>query len=136
MKLEKALSPHYTRHWLMIWAIVVMVAMTMLYHHDSNTDGKISRQLQWFWLQDMPPLTPSLRIVFYAGMHAYAFNLKVRDKGDRVIGLLVIAMTSSYPRPPFGDSPLQAPLLWNFTIREVGDMFIACSFCPIMICII
>ena len=50
-----------------------------------------------FWHYDLPPLPPSLRILGYTG-------------------ILLIALVSYISRPPFGDSPVQAPELYRFTL--------------------
>ena len=50
-----------------------------------------------FWLHDLPPLTPLTRILTYSGV-------------------LLISLASFISRPPFGDSPLQAPQLYAFTL--------------------
>ena len=50
-----------------------------------------------FWHYDLPPFPPSLRILGYSGV-------------------LLIALISYISRPPFGDSPVQAPELYRFTL--------------------
>ena len=54
-------------------------------------------RLLHFWHYDLPPLPPSLRIIAYTG-------------------ILTIALISYISRPPFGDSPIQAPQLYRFTL--------------------
>ena len=52
-----------------------------------------------FWLHDLPPLHPSIRILAYSGT-------------------LLISLISYVSRPPFGDSPLQAPELFHYTLSS------------------
>ena len=66
----------------------LLVLLSTPHHHS---------QLTTFWLHDLPPLTPLLRILTYTGV-------------------LLISLSSFISRPPFGDSPLQAPELFAFTL--------------------
>ena len=54
-------------------------------------------QLLHFFITDLPPLHGSIRILAYSGV-------------------LLISLTSFISRPPFGDSPLQAPELFRYTL--------------------
>lgn len=64
---------------------------------DVNSVSPLHRYLVDFWLCDLPPIHGVVRIYLY-------------------LGLLLTALSSIWARPPLGDSPLQAPQLFNFTL--------------------
>jgi len=65
--------------------------------HLTESRPSWQHALTHFWLEDLPPMTGSMRIFFYSA-------------------LLITAYTSSWARPHLGDSPLQAPELKRYTL--------------------
>ena len=82
----------HTRLFLSITGSLLVTGLLFLLTPPSS-----HLSLLHFWLYDLPPLTPSIRILAYSGV-------------------LAISLTSYISRPPFGDSPLQAPELFAYTL--------------------
>ncbi|CAF2152082.1 unnamed protein product [Rotaria magnacalcarata] len=69
----------------------------------SNHSDDFNQKLVAFWCDDLPPMNDGLRILFYGG-------------------LLLIAVFAPVVRPHLGDSPLQAPELYSYTLPEFFTM--------------
>lgn len=78
-------------------SLALAVSITGAAYVMTSVTGK--HTLVHWWLEDGPPLHGTMRIVLYTG-------------------LLLTALLSHYARPPFGDSPLQAPELWAYTYPQ------------------
>ena len=82
-----------------VLSLAVAALITALAHSRWHSDSHAMASLQRFWLQDLPPMTGIARIYIYAG-------------------LLATALLSKYARPHLGDSPLQAPELFAYTLPQ------------------
>jgi hypothetical protein len=70
-----------------------------LYLAVTNATPKVREYLVWFWMEDLPRLGGVQRIYIY-------------------LGLFLTAWFSTYARPHLGDSPLQAPELYAYTLPK------------------
>jgi len=80
-----------------VLSLAVGCLVTLLSWTRWRSSPEAMDALASFWLADLPPLTGVTRIYIYAG-------------------LLVTALTSFWARPHLGDSPLQAPELFAYTL--------------------
>ena len=78
-------------------SIVVSALVTGLAWRVWGADAGAQSTLLRFWLEDLPPMHGSMRIYIYSA-------------------LLLTALLSHYARPHLGDSPLQAPELFAYTL--------------------
>lgn len=75
------------------------VAACGLYLAVTNATPKVRSYLVWFWLDDLPSLGGVQRVYIY-------------------LGLFLTAWLSPHARPHLGDSPLQAPELFAYTLPK------------------
>jgi hypothetical protein len=79
--------------------IIVSLALWAHCYAISMIFNEFNRKFITFWCDDVHPMNDMLRIIFYTGM-------------------LFIALISPRVRPHVGDSPLQAPELYAYTLPE------------------
>ena len=80
-------------------SLLVGVVGAMVAFQRWGSSVAAQRALLDFWVNDLAPLTGAMRIYIYTT-------------------LLMTAMLSHYARPHLGDSPLQAPELYGYTLPQ------------------
>eukprot|EP01125_Pyxidicula_operculata_P010282 TRINITY_DN3388_c0_g2_i1.p1 TRINITY_DN3388_c0_g2~~TRINITY_DN3388_c0_g2_i1.p1 ORF type:complete len:577 (+),score=83.03 TRINITY_DN3388_c0_g2_i1:96-1826(+) len=74
---------------LVLWSFVSVVLLSVI---------PLDLQLKW-WLEDLPIMSGQLKLIFYVLMY-------------------VLCASAFIARPPTGDSPLQAPDMWELLTKE------------------
>lgn len=81
------------------FVLAILVTLGVLYWSTANVTDSVRDYLVWFWFNDLPPISGPTRIYIY-------------------LGLFLTAMLSPFARPHLGDSPLQAPELFSYTLPQ------------------